>query len=59
MNAPHFRERQEKFTFIKQHKMKFPVKNICKVLQLSKSGYHNWLKQGLSKRCLHNQKLQY
>ena len=30
---------------------------MCKVLKVSKSGYYNWLKQGLSKRWLDNQKI--
>ncbi len=36
--------------------MKFPVEKKCKVLKASKSDYYNWLKQGLSKRWLDNQK---
>ena len=35
----------------------FPVDKICKVLQISKSGSYNWLKLGLSKRWLENQKM--
>lgn len=30
---------------------------MCKVLKVSTSGYYNWLKQGLSKRWLDNQKI--
>ncbi len=37
--------------------MKFPVEKMCNVLEVSKSGYYNWLKAGMSKRWLYNQKL--
>jgi len=32
-------ERQEKFRFMKQHKLKYPVELMYKVLNASKSGY--------------------
>lgn len=35
----------------------FPVEKMCKVLQISRSGYYNWLKLGVSKRWLENQKI--
>ena len=35
----------------------FPVEKMCKVLQISRSGYYNWLKLGVSKRWLENQKM--
>ena len=30
---------------------------MCKVLQISRSGYYNWLKMGVSKRWIENQKM--
>jgi len=32
--------------FIKQHKFKFPVEKVCKVLKVSRSGFYNWLNCG-------------
>jgi len=51
------RERQEKFRFIKHHKLKYPVEKMCKILGVSKSGYYHWLKIGPSRLWLKNQKL--
>ena len=35
----------------------FPVEKMCRVLQISRSGYYNWLKMGPSKRWIENQKM--
>tara|TARA_B110000285_G_scaffold72181_1_gene83158 strand:- start:758 stop:886 length:129 start_codon:yes stop_codon:yes gene_type:complete len=35
---------------MKQHKLKYPVEFMRKVLNASKSGYYNWLSAGPSKR---------
>ncbi|WP_159022871.1 IS3 family transposase [Formosa sp. L2A11] len=51
------RERQEKYRFIKQHLLKFPVEAMCKVLKVSKSGYYYWLGSGPSKLWVENQKI--
>lgn len=50
-------ERQAKFRFMKQHKLKYPVELMCKVLNASKSGYYNWLSSGPSKRWNENQEI--
>ena len=42
--------RQEKYRFIKHHKLKFPVGKMCKMFKVSKSGYYNWLDRRPSKR---------
>ncbi|WP_088697885.1 IS3 family transposase [Zobellia sp. OII3] len=47
--------RQEKFRFIKHHKFKFPVGRMCKMFNVSKSGYYNWLVRGPSKRWCENE----
>lgn len=39
---------------MKQHKFKYPVEKMCKVLQISSSGYYHWLKNGPSKLWLEN-----
>jgi transposase InsO family protein len=46
-----------KFGFIQNHQHEFPVVKMCKVLQVSKSGYYKWLVQVPSKRTLFNQQL--
>ncbi|NJX17672.1 IS3 family transposase, partial [Tamlana crocina] len=51
------RERQEKYRFIKQHLMKFPVETMCKILKVIKSGYYHWLQTGPSKLWIENQKI--
>lgn len=40
---------------MKQHKLKYPVELMCKVLKASKSGYYKWLSTGPSKLWLENQ----
>ena len=42
---------------MKQHKLKYPVELMCKVLNASKSGYYSWLSTGPSKRYLENQEI--
>lgn len=42
---------------MKQHKLKYPVELMCKVLKASKSGYYNWLSAGPSKLWLENQEI--
>jgi hypothetical protein len=42
---------------MKQHKLKYPVELMCKVLNTSKSGYYNWLSSGPSKRWNENQEI--
>jgi len=42
---------------MKQHKLKYPVEKMCKVLKVSGSGYYNWLKNGPSKRWRENEQI--
>jgi transposase InsO family protein len=43
--------------FIKQHRKQYPLGLMCNVLNVSRSGYHKWLKRKLSARALENQKI--
>jgi transposase InsO family protein len=42
---------------MKQHELKYPVEMMSKILDVSKSGYYNWLKSGPSDRWLENRKI--
>ena len=55
----HFQERQEKYQFIKYHKLKFPVEKMCNILKVSRSSYYNWLKCRPSKRWLANERIMF
>ncbi|EMJ91618.1 IS3 family transposase, partial [Leptospira alstonii] len=44
-----------KYTYIKRNHS--PVKKICKILNVSKSGYYEWLKREDSERVKSNKKL--
>jgi len=46
-----------RYNFIKEHKHKWPIKLLTKVLLVSRSGYYAWLKRVKSKRQLENEKL--
>jgi putative transposase len=46
-----------KYAFIKQHNRQFKLKSLCKVLQVSRSGYYDWLNRVPSSRTLANNKL--
>ena len=59
MNALHFQERQEKYQFIKYHRLKFPVEKMCLILKVSRSSNYNWLKCGPSKRWLANERIRF
>lgn len=39
-----------KFSFIKEHRHRWPVAAICRVLKVSRSGFFAWLKRPASKR---------
>lgn len=39
------------------HRNEFPIEKMCKVLQVSKSGFYRWLKSGPSKRARQNKLL--
>ncbi len=44
-----------KYTFLKNNQ--FPIEKICKILNISRSGYYDWLKREDSERAKSNQKL--
>jgi putative transposase len=46
-----------RFQFIDDHRDQFPVKLMCKVLQVSRSGYYAWRTRPISAREMANQKL--
>ena len=43
-----------KFEFIDLHVSCFPVKDMCRILDVSTSGYYKWRSKALSKRDQHN-----
>lgn len=45
---------QVKLEFIYQHLSCFPVKDMCRILDVSTSGYYKWRSKTLSKRDRHN-----
>ena len=42
---------------MKKHKLKYPVEKMSKILDVSTSGYYNWLKSGPSDRWLESRKI--
>jgi transposase InsO family protein len=46
-----------KFAFIDQHREQYPVRLMCKVLEVSHSGYYAWRIRPVSQREMANQKL--
>jgi transposase InsO family protein len=46
-----------RFQFIEDHRDEFPVTRMCKVLNVSPSGYYAWRKRPVSKREMANQEL--
>jgi putative transposase len=46
-----------RFRFIDQHRDEFPVRRMCKVLNVSSSGYYAWHKRPVSAREMANQQL--
>lgn len=45
------------FAFIKAHQDEYPISLMCRVLQVSRSGYYAWLKRPPSARQMANEKL--
>lgn len=43
--------------FIKENRKQYPLALVCKVLQVSQSGYHKWLKNKVSLRAKENQRI--
>jgi transposase InsO family protein len=46
-----------KFTFVRDHRHLWPVSIICRVLQVARSGFYEWLKRKPSARQLRQEKL--
>lgn len=46
-----------KFAFIKDHRRRWPVRTICRVLKITRSGFYAWLKRKPSRRLIQHQKL--
>lgn len=46
-----------RFAFIDAEKARYPVTKLCKVLEVSESGYHAWRKRPPSKRATENARL--
>jgi transposase InsO family protein len=46
-----------KYGFIRDHRERFPVARLCRVLAVSRSGFHAWVNRPVSVRCLTDQKL--
>ena len=46
-----------KFSFIEQQLGSYPIKTVCLVLEVSRSGYHAWLKRPASARSRRRQEL--
>jgi len=43
--------------FIKDHRKDYPIGIMCRLLSVSRSGYHRWIKRGLSSREFENRRL--
>lgn len=46
-----------RFAFIDAEKVRFPVRRLCRLLDVSESGYHAWRKRPESKRTTDNRRL--
>ena len=46
-----------KYEFMQEHRDRFRLKSMCKVLKVSRSGYYAWIKRMPSKRVIANNKL--
>ena len=46
-----------RFAFIDSEKAAYPLRLLCRVLQVSKSGYYAWLRRGPSDRALEDEQL--
>ena len=46
-----------KYAFIQQHARRYPINKLCKALQVSRSGYYDWLIRTPSQRERDNQQL--
>lgn len=46
-----------KYEFIKEQRKRFPVSTLCRLLEVSRSGFHAWLHRPASKRSRSDQRL--
>lgn len=46
-----------KFAFIEAEKANFPVRVLCKVLNVSRSGFYEWCDDSLCERAIHDERL--
>lgn len=46
-----------RYQFIREHREQFRIGTMCKVLGVSRSGYHAWLERPQSKRSQENAQL--
>jgi len=47
-----------KFLFIRDYRSEFPVKKMCQILKVSRSGFYAWNDKGKSNRQMENEELQ-
>lgn len=55
--VPHRIEPRRGYEFIRAHQSEFPLSAMCRALQLSSSGYYDWLKRPLSERARQDEEL--
>ncbi len=48
---------QKGYTFTTAHRADFPIRAMCRVLELSSSGYYDWLKRRPSARAIEDERL--
>lgn len=46
-----------KYAFVREHRHQYPFSRLCAVLEVSRSGYHDWLDRPESPRALANKRL--
>jgi putative transposase len=46
-----------KYAFIQEHRLQFTFRGMCRVLDVHRSGFYDWLLEPLSPRAVENQAL--
>lgn len=46
-----------RFAFIRRHAREYPVRGLCRALEVSPSGYYAWLRRSESRRCRDDRRL--